>query len=70
MAPCQLGLWRFIPALTYLRTAHEHHDLSVLDIEVELLDGAGAVWVDLGNVVEANAGHDECSAPAPSRASS
>jgi hypothetical protein len=26
---------RFVPILIYLSTAHEHHDVSILDIEVE-----------------------------------
>jgi hypothetical protein len=38
--------------------ADEHHELPVGNAEVEVRDGSRAVGVDLGDLVEANAGHD------------
>ncbi len=37
----------------------EHDELAVLDIEVEVGDGAVAVAVGLGHVVEGDCGHGE-----------
>jgi hypothetical protein len=52
------------------RRSDKDHELVVGDLQVEPRDGASAVWIDLRDLVEANARHDESSARAPSRASS
>jgi hypothetical protein len=51
------------------RRSDEDHELAVGDLQIETGDGASAVRVDLGDLVEANARHDESSAP-PARGSS
>jgi hypothetical protein len=40
------------------RRADEDHELPVGHVQVKAGDGARAVWVDLGDVVKANAGQD------------
>ena len=47
--------------------ADEHDELAVLDREVEVGDGAVAVTVDLGDVVEGDSGHGELLIPSPRR---
>src|SRR5918996_753735 len=43
--------------LSAARRPHEHHELAVLDVEVEVGDGLGAIPVDLGYVLQHDLGH-------------
>ena len=43
--------------LAAARRADEDHELAVLDVEVHVLDGLGAVGVALGDVVQLDVGH-------------
>jgi hypothetical protein len=52
------------------RWSDKDHELPVGDLQIEARDGASAVRIDLRDVVEANARHDESSARAPLHASS
>ena len=45
--------------------ADEHDELAVLDVEVQVGDGAVAVAVGLGDVVEGDCGHRDLPTPSP-----
>ena len=43
--------------LAAARRADEHHELAVLDVEAQVIDGARAIGVDLRHAIERHSGH-------------